>query len=139
MLELEITESMLIDNIEVTVKRMCKLGDLGVRFSLDDFGTGYASLAYLKKLPLQQLKIDQSFVRDMLADANDEIIIKTILGLGENLNFSVIAEGVETEKQLEHLKALGCKKFQGYLFGKPAPIAQWQQRLIENINLVSEN
>ncbi|GAB3287071.1 EAL domain-containing protein [Pseudidiomarina andamanensis] len=139
LLELEITESMLIDNIEVTVKRMCKLGDLGVRFSLDDFGTGYASLAYLKKLPLQQLKIDQSFVRDMLADANDEIIIKTILGLGENLNFSVIAEGVETEKQLEHLKALGCKKFQGYLFGKPAPIPQWQQRLIENINLVSEN
>lgn len=138
LLELEITEGMLIDNIEVTVKRMCKLGDLGVRFSLDDFGTGYASLAYLKKLPLQQLKIDQSFVRDMLADANDEIIIKTIIGLGENLNFSVIAEGVETEKQLAHLKALGCKKFQGYLFGKPAPIAEWQQRFTKNLNLVSE-
>ncbi|SFR56716.1 periplasmic sensor diguanylate cyclase/phosphodiesterase [Pseudidiomarina maritima] len=139
LLELEITEGMLIDNIEVTVKRMCKLGDLGVRFSLDDFGTGYASLAYLKKLPLQQLKIDQSFVRDMLADANDEIIIKTIIGLGENLNFSVIAEGVETEKQLAHLKALGCKKFQGYLFGQPAPIAEWQQRFTQNLKLVSES
>lgn len=135
LLELEITEGMLIDNIETTVKRMCKLGDLGVRFSLDDFGTGYASLAYLKKLPLQQLKIDQSFVRDMLTDANDEVIIKTIIGLGENLNFSVIAEGVETVKQLEHLKMLGCKKFQGYLFGKPAPIAQWQKRFTESSTL----
>jgi len=74
----------------------------------------------------------------MLADANDEIIIKTIIGLGENLNFSVIAEGVETEKQLAHLKALGCKKFQGYLFGKPAPIAQWQQRFTESSTLTVE-
>lgn len=138
LLELEITEGMLIDNIDVTVKRMCKLGDLGVRFSLDDFGTGYASLAYLKKLPLYQLKIDQSFVRDMLTDANDEVITKTIIGLAENLNFSVIAEGVETVKQLEHLKALGCKKFQGYLFGKPAPIVEWQQRFIESSTLSVE-
>lgn len=138
LLELEITEGMLIDNIDTTVKRMCKLGDLGVRFSLDDFGTGYASLAYLKKLPLYQLKIDQSFVRDMLTDANDEVITKTIIGLAENLNFSVIAEGVETVKQLEHLKVLGCKKFQGYLFGKPAPIAEWQQRFIESSTLSVE-
>lgn len=138
MLELEITEGMLIDNIDITVKRMCKLGDLGVRFSLDDFGTGYASLAYLKKLPLYQLKIDQSFVRDMLTDANDEVITKTIIALAENLNFSVIAEGVETVKQLEHLKALGCKKFQGYLFGKPAPIVEWQQRFVDSSTLSVE-
>lgn len=138
LLELEITEGMLIDNIDATVKRMCKLGDLGVRFSLDDFGTGYASLAYLKKLPLYQLKIDQSFVRDMLSDANDEVITKTIIGLAENLNFSVIAEGVETVKQLEHLKVLGCRKFQGYLFGKPAPIIEWQQRLMASSTVTIE-
>jgi len=130
LLELEITEGLLIDNIDLTVKRLAKLGELGVRFSLDDFGTGYASLAYLKKLPLYQLKIDQSFVRDMLTDVNDEVITTTILGLGKNLNLSVIAEGVETVAQLERLQALGCQKFQGYLFGRPEPVAVWQQRLL---------
>ncbi len=132
MLELEITEGMLIDNVDVTVKRMYKLGDLGVRFSLDDFGTGYASLAYLKQLPLYQLKIDQSFVRDMLTDVNDDVITQTILGLGKNLNLSVIAEGVETVKQRDHLHAMGCTKFQGFLFGRPAPISKWQARLLES-------
>lgn len=132
LLELEITEGMLIQNVDVTVKRMYKLGDLGVRFSLDDFGTGYASLAYLKKLPLYQLKIDQSFVRDMLTDVNDDVITQTILGLGRNLNLSVIAEGVETVKQRDHLQAMGCTKFQGFLFGKPAPITEWQTRLLES-------
>lgn len=135
LLELEITEGLLIDNIDITVKRLARLGELGVRFSLDDFGTGYASLAYLKKLPLYQLKIDQSFVRDMLTDVNDEVITTTILGLGKNLNLSVIAEGVETVAQLERLSALGCHKFQGYLFGRPQPISYWQGRLEQSLVL----
>ena len=135
LLELEITEGLLIDNIDITVKRLAKLGELGVRFSLDDFGTGYASLAYLKKLPLYQLKIDQSFVCDMLTDANDAVITNTILGLGKNLNLSVIAEGVETVEQLERLQQLGCQKFQGYLFGRPQPIAYWQSRLEQSLTL----
>jgi len=135
LLELEITEGMLIDDVEVTVKRMCKLGSLGVRFSLDDFGTGYASLAYLKRLPLYQLKIDQSFVRDMLIDNNDDVITATIIGLARNLNLSVIAEGVETETQLQHLRSLGCRKFQGYLFGYPESLASWQQKLQQSTTL----
>ena len=138
LLDLEITESMLIENVELTVKRMHKLGELGVRFSLDDFGTGYASLAYLKQLPLYQLKIDQSFVRDMLIDNNDEVITTTILGLGANLNLSVIAEGVETEQQMQRLRELGCRKFQGYLFGRPAPIAQWQAHFLKSLKLETE-
>lgn len=138
LLELEITEGLLIDNIDMTVKRLNKLGDLGVRFSLDDFGTGYASLAYLKKLPLYQLKIDQSFVRDMLTDVNDAVITNTILGLGKNLNLSVIAEGVETAAQLQRLQELGCHKFQGYLFGRPEPVAVWQNRLLQS-NVLHED
>ena len=97
---------------------------MGVRFTLDDFGTGYSSLSYLKLLPLQQLKIDQSFVRDVLTDANDAAIARTVLALGQSLGFSVVAEGVETPGQREFLLNNGCTLFQGYLFGKPVPIAQ---------------
>ncbi|MFZ6773236.1 EAL domain-containing protein [Undibacterium sp. SXout7W] len=120
-LKLELTESLLVENIEETIAKMNLLKSYGVGFSLDDFGTGYSSLSYLKRLPLDQLKIDQSFVRDILIDTNDEVITKTIIGLGQSLGLTVIAEGVETDEQRTILQAQGCQAFQGYLFGKPNP------------------
>jgi diguanylate cyclase (GGDEF)-like protein/PAS domain S-box-containing protein len=119
-LELEVTENLLIDNPEQVAARMKQLRLLGVQFSLDDFGTGYASLSYLKLLPIHQLKIDQSFVRDVLINSNDEAIVKTILALGASLELEVIAEGVETKAQVVRLKELGCELFQGYFFGVPS-------------------
>ena len=121
LLELELTESLLADDIETLIEKMRVLKARGVRFSLDDFGTGYSSLSYLKRLPLDQLKIDQSFVRDLLTDPNDESIVKTILALGASLDLAVIAEGVETGAQRDSLIRLGCTRHQGYLFGRPAP------------------
>jgi EAL domain-containing protein (putative c-di-GMP-specific phosphodiesterase class I) len=118
-LKLELTESLLAQDLGDIVRKMDALKALGVGFSLDDFGTGYSSLSYLKRLPLDQLKIDQSFVRDVLTDANDASIARTVIALGQNLNLSVIAEGVETEGQRAFLIENGCNIFQGYLFGKP--------------------
>jgi diguanylate cyclase (GGDEF)-like protein len=121
-LKFEITESMLQTDIEKTREKLQELTRLGIRFSLDDFGTGYSSLSYLKKLPLSQLKIDQSFVRDLLTDPVDAAIVKTILQLAKSLGLSVIAEGVEQEGQRKVLADMGCLEFQGYLFGKPNPL-----------------
>ena len=121
-LKLEITESMLLTELEETLDKMRSLKAQGVSFALDDFGTGYSSLAYLKKLPIDQLKIDQSFVRDVLTDPNDAAIARTILSLARSLELGVVAEGVETEGQLEFLRTAGCTAFQGYLFGRPMPI-----------------
>ncbi len=123
-LKLELTESLLLSDIEDSIAKMSELRSIGVNFSLDDFGTGYSSLSYLKRLPLDQLKIDQSFVRDVLSDPNDATIARTILNLAQSLDLGVVAEGVETRGQLDFLLRSGCKAFQGYLFGRPVPVDQ---------------
>jgi diguanylate cyclase (GGDEF)-like protein/PAS domain S-box-containing protein len=118
-LKLELTESMLVDNVEDIIAKMSALKQSGVCFSLDDFGTGYSSLSYLKRLPFDQLKIDQSFVRDMLNGHDHESIVNAIISLAQSLKLEILAEGVETEAQLNVLKDLGCEIFQGYYFTKP--------------------
>jgi EAL domain-containing protein (putative c-di-GMP-specific phosphodiesterase class I) len=124
-LKLELTESLLLDDVEAIIGKMTALKEHGVSFSLDDFGTGYSSLSYLKRLPLDQLKIDQSFVRDVLADTNNAAIARTIVSLAHSLGLTVIAEGVETEEQLLFLAANGCHAYQGYLFSRPLPLEQF--------------
>lgn len=118
-LRLELTENLLIKNVEETLKKIKRLFELGITLSIDDFGTGYSSLAYLKQLPIHELKIDQSFIKDILIDSNDFSIVETILSIGKKFNLEVIAEGVETKEQHEILVSMGCFYFQGYLFGKP--------------------
>ena len=125
LLKLEITESMVINNFEKVVERMQKLVSLGISFSLDDFGTGYSSLYVLKRLPLRQLKIDQSFVREVATNPNDYAIVKAIIALGRSLGLDVIAEGVETDEQRDFLRSFGCSYYQGYLIGKPEPASEW--------------
>ena len=121
-LKLELTESLLASDVVDIITKMNLLKRHGIIFSLDDFGTGYSSLYYLKQLPLDQLKIDQSFVRDILIDSNDAAIAKMIIALANSMGLAVIAEGVETQEQKAYLMTLGCADFQGYLFGRPLPI-----------------
>jgi len=127
-LGLELTESMLVDNVEEVSSKMRELQSFGLKFALDDFGTGYSSLAYLKKLPLSQLKIDRSFVRDIVTDESSAAIAQAILSLSQALGLPVIAEGVETEDQRQCLARMGCNAFQGYLFSRPLPIDQFEQQ-----------
>jgi diguanylate cyclase (GGDEF)-like protein/PAS domain S-box-containing protein len=129
MLKLELTESVVLDNVQEAIQKMEELRAMGVRFAMDDFGTGYSSLAYLKQLPLAQVKIDQSFVRDIATDVNDAAIIQTIIAMSKTLKLSVIAEGVETEAQFEMLRQYGCSQFQGYLFGRPMLIKEFDALL----------
>ncbi len=129
LLKFELTESILLEDIEDAVSKMNSLKNLGIQFSLDDFGTGYSSLQYLKLLPLDQLKIDQSFVRDLVEDKSDRAIVRTIIAIAESLELKVIAEGVETEEQLSLLAKKGCKYYQGYLFGRPVPIDEFNNLL----------
>ncbi|MCH8104612.1 MAG: EAL domain-containing protein [Proteobacteria bacterium] len=118
-LEIELTEGVVIADVDDTIRKMHALKSLGISISIDDFGTGYSSLAYLIKLPIDVLKIDQSFVRDITCDKNNSVIVKTIISMAQHLKMNVIAEGVETEAQLKHLAIQGCRIFQGYLFSKP--------------------
>jgi diguanylate cyclase (GGDEF)-like protein len=128
-LKLEITEGMLISKVDEAIAIMQALKPLGVGFSLDDFGTGYSSLAYLQRLPLDQIKIDQSFVRDLVEDSNDAVIVDTIIVMGRQLRLQVLAEGVESEKQYEYLRARGCERFQGYWLGRPLPLEDFERLL----------
>jgi EAL domain-containing protein (putative c-di-GMP-specific phosphodiesterase class I) len=128
-LKLELTESVVLDNVEDTIAKMHALKALGIGFSMDDFGVGYSSLSYLKRLPLDQLKIDRSFVGDIATDADDAAIVQAIIGLGQTLRLMVIAEGVEDEAQRDFLTRHGCPAFQGYLFSRPLPLADFERLL----------
>jgi diguanylate cyclase (GGDEF)-like protein/PAS domain S-box-containing protein len=126
LLKLELTESVLVANVDDVASKMNTLKAAGIRFSLDDFGTGYSSLSVLKRLPLDQLKIDQSFVRNILADPNDAAIARMVIALANSLELAVIAEGVETEAQRDCLAAMGCPNYQGYLFARPLPVPEFE-------------
>lgn len=130
-LKIELTESMVHDNVDDVVTKMNALKKLGVKFSMDDFGTGYSSLSYLTLLPLDQLKVDQSFVRNIGIKPADASIVQTIIGMAANLNLESIAEGVETQAQRDFLERAGCKRYQGYLFGKPIPVEKFTDALLE--------
>ena len=125
-LKLELTESIFVEKIYELVDKIALLKAYGICFSLDDFGTGYSALSYLSRLPFDQLKIDQSFVRNLLLDPNDAAITKNIIDLAATLNLQVIAEGVETREQMVFLRALGCEAFQGYFFSKPLSVGQFE-------------
>lgn len=129
-LELEITESLVLFDLEKSAEKMRELMAFGMSFSLDDFGTGQSSLSYLRKLPLDKLKIDKSFVMDVPEDSNASVIVKTIIGMARNLGLNVVAEGVETDGQLEFLKEQGCFSYQGYLFAKPMSEADFERRFL---------
>jgi diguanylate cyclase (GGDEF)-like protein len=129
-LKLELTESMLLENTEETINKMVSLQAKGIRFSLDDFGTGYSSLSYLKRLPLDQLKIDQSFVKDLVENNSDVAIARTIVTLAHSLGLAVIAEGVETKEQHKLLLQEGCEAFQGNLFSRSVPIEQLEELIL---------
>jgi len=128
-LKLEITEGLIMHDLDDAIAKMQAIKQLGVGFSMDDFGTGYSSLSYLQRMPLDQLKIDQAFVRDLVEDSQDAAIIRIILALGQSLGLTVIAEGVENDVQWNHLVKYGCSVFQGYLFGKPMPLAEFESHL----------
>jgi EAL domain-containing protein (putative c-di-GMP-specific phosphodiesterase class I) len=130
LLKLELTESMLIDNLQVVIKKMSALKAHGVRFALDDFGTGYSSLSYLKQLPLDELKIDRSFVQDIFSDPDDAAIARMVIVLADTLGLTVIAEGVENAEQQALLLGQGCQQFQGFLFSRPLQIADFETYVV---------
>jgi EAL domain-containing protein (putative c-di-GMP-specific phosphodiesterase class I) len=134
-LKLELTESLVLHNVEDTIEKMRQLKAFGICFSMDDFGTGHSSLSYLKRLPLDQLKIDQSFVRDIATDSSDAAIVQTVINMGKTLGLGVIAEGVENRRQLELLQGYGCNAFQGYLFCKPVVAGALEQCIADFHNM----
>jgi EAL domain-containing protein (putative c-di-GMP-specific phosphodiesterase class I) len=128
-LELEITEGILIDNPEFALLRLAQWKELGVRIALDDFGTGYSSLNYLSRLPVDRLKIDRSLIQRVVTDSKTAAIVRTLISLGDDLGFSVLAEGVETEAQFEWLLRMGCRQMQGYLLSRPVSEGQVEMLL----------
>lgn len=132
-ISLEITESMLIDNIEKVIETLKCLSEMGMQISIDDFGTGYSSLSYLKRFPIHTLKIDRSFVRDIVSDKNDRTIVAAIIAMAHSLEIEVIAEGIETEEQLNLLIAQKCNHYQGYYFSKPVPVSDIENLLMQSI------
>jgi diguanylate cyclase (GGDEF)-like protein len=138
LLEFEVTESLLMQDAEEAVRMLHNMKSFGVRLSVDDFGTGYSSLAYLKRFPLDVLKIDRAFIRDCITDPDDATIVQAIISLAQNLKLKVVAEGVETEAQLHFLRALGCDHMQGYFFSKPVEIDAVNRMLAEDVRLQSK-
>ena len=130
-LEIELTESSLMENTSHTIASLQTLQQLGVKVSIDDFGTGYSSLAYLRRFPIDKLKIDIAFIREVTTNPQDAAIARTIIELAHSLNLQVIAEGVETPEQLDFLKKNGCDQVQGYLFSKPLPVLELEAYLRE--------
>ncbi|RTL28752.1 MAG: EAL domain-containing protein [Rhodocyclaceae bacterium] len=129
-LEVEVTESLIMENPEHARQVIHAIQDLGITTAVDDFGTGYSSLAYLKVLPINNLKVDRAFVSDLPHDENDAAITRAIVGLGQTLGFEITAEGIETVEQLEFLRSIGCNHGQGYLFGKPMPFPEFEDWII---------
>ena len=129
MLEMEITEGIVIHSLEETIHTMQELMSLGIHFALDDFGTGYSSISYLKRLPVAILKIDQTFVRDITEDRNDRVLVETISAMGNMLELEVVAEGVETQEQLELIESYGCRYYQGYLCSPPVAADEFDKLL----------
>jgi EAL domain-containing protein (putative c-di-GMP-specific phosphodiesterase class I) len=126
---LELTETLILDDLESVIMKMQALKELGVSCSLDDFGTGYSSLSYLTRLPLDELKIDQSFVSSLPDNRNDAIIVQAIITMGQSLDLTVVAEGVETQAQRDFLEAHGCLVYQGYLYSRPVPLDDFMSAL----------
>jgi len=124
---------MLIDDLEKVVKTLKCLSDMGIHISIDDFGTGYSSLSYLKRFPIHTLKIDRSFVRDIVTDKNDHTIVAAIIAMAHSLEIEVIAEGIETAEQLQLLMAQHCNHYQGYYFSRPVPVSQIENMLQESV------
>jgi EAL domain-containing protein (putative c-di-GMP-specific phosphodiesterase class I) len=134
-LELELTEGCIMKDPDQAIEKLNELKAMGVRISIDDFGTGYSSLSYLKRFPIDTLKIDRSFVSEINTDTDDAAIVTAIIQLAHALRLNVIAEGVETQEQLDHLVLLGCDEVQGYLFGKPLSVDDFTHLLVERLNL----
>ena len=129
-LEIEITESIIMEDLQKSVAALATIRDMGVTIAIDDFGTGFSSLSYLAKLPVGALKIDRSFVADMTKSHDGLALVSTIVNLGHSLKLKIIAEGVETDEQANVLRLLRCDEMQGYLFGRPVPVAQFEAKFL---------